>query len=384
LALATPYTFNNVGATVSVDEVNIAPPATGAQTTTGWANSTLNNTTWFKFVAPASGSVRINNTAINYNGQLGVYDVADCGDFNSSFLLVNANDNEIGGTSVAPNFTVCGLTPGSTYYILHDGSGTTGNYSVIITEIVLEAGLAQPLTQICTGEVMDLFTTISGNDASGVWSAPIAAANASITGSTFNSAGLGYQVFNFQYRMTDGCAYDSIVSQVQIFGLSSAGDDGVLTVCKNEPFNLIAGLNGNFDTGGQWYDISNNPTTSDQISSQFPGSFNFDYITGNGVCPDDSSNVVINVLNSCDWLSIEEAVFAGVQLYPNPTSGIIHIDADNVFAIEITDANGRMINSDYNTTIGTTTVDLSKVQVGVYFVTLRNEDASKVFRVVVQ
>jgi len=229
-----------------------------------------------------------------------------------------------------------------------------------------------------------LFTTISGNDASGVWSAPIAAANASITGSTFNSAGLGYQVFNFQYRMTDGCAYDSIVSQVQIFGLSSAGTDGVLTVCKNEPINLYAGLNGTVDLGGQWYDISNNPTTSDQIASQLPGSFNFDYITGNGVCPDDSSNVVVNVLNTCDWASLEEAVFAGVQLYPNPTSGIINIDADNVFAIEISDANGRMINSDYNTTIGTTTIDLSKVQVGVYFVTLRNEAASKVFRVVVQ
>jgi hypothetical protein len=384
LTLNTPYTFNNVGATVSVDEASIAPPATGAQTTTGWANSTLNNTTWFRFVAPASGSVRINNTATNYNGQLAVYDVADCGDFSSSFLMVNANDNEIDGTSLAPNFTICGLNPGDTYYILHDGSGTTGNYSVIVTEIVLEAGLAEPLTQICTGEVMDLFSTISGNDTDGVWSAPIAAANASISGSTFNSAGLGYQVFNFEYRMTDGCAYDSIVSQVQIFGLSSAGTDGMLTVCKNEPFNLIAGLGGSFDAGGQWYDISNNPTTSDQIASQFPGSFNYDYITGNGVCPDDTSNVVVTVLNSCDWASIEEAVFAGVQLYPNPTSGTIHIDADNVFAIEITDANGRMINSDYKTTIGTTTINLSKVEVGVYFVTLRNEAASKVFRVVVQ
>ena len=59
----TVYTFNNTGATVSFDESNIAPPATGAQTTDGWANSTLNNTTWYKFIAPASGSIRVNATA---------------------------------------------------------------------------------------------------------------------------------------------------------------------------------------------------------------------------------------------------------------------------------------------------------------------------------
>jgi hypothetical protein len=378
------YTLNNAGATVSVDEVNIAPPATGAQETDGWANSTLNNTVWYRFVAPPSGSVRINNTAIAYNGQLAVYDVADCGDFNANFTLVAANDNEIDGTSLAPNFTICGLTPGSTYYVLHDGTGTTGNYSISISEIVLEAGSALPLTQICYGEILDLNTTISGNDAGGVWSAPVAAVNASITGSDFNSNGLAYQTFDFQYRMTDGCAYDSIVSQVQIFAPSSAGTDGSITICKNEPVNLFNGLSGTVDLGGEWLDPSNDPTPSDIVGSPFPGSFNYDYITGNGVCPDDTSTVLVIVLSSCDENSIDEAAFAGVQLYPNPTSGIINIDADKTFNVEVTDANGRMIKKDISTTVGTTSVDLGKVQVGVYFVTLRTEDASKVYRVVVQ
>lgn len=385
LALGTAYTFNNVGATVSTDEINIAPPATGAQTTTGWANSTLNNTTWFTFVAPASGAVRINNTAVTYDGQSAVYTVADCGDFNSNFLLVAANDNEIGGTSVAPNYTICGLTAGNTYYIMHDGTGTTGNYNIMITPIVLQAGSANALTKICTGSSIDLFTTINGNDANGVWSAPVAAANASISGSTFNSTGLGYNVFNFQYRMTDGCAYDSIVSQVQVYGPSNAGTNGTLTVCKNEPVDLLSGLSGTVDVDGTWYDPSHNALAGSSIhASQFQGSFNYDYVTGNGVCPNDSSQVTVIVLNSCDFLSVDEAVFEGVQLYPNPTTGIINIDADKEFTVNVTDANGRKVKADFNSTIGTTTIDLSKVQVGVYLVTLTNESASKVFRVVVQ
>ena len=385
LMLGNTYTFDNANATVSVDEVNVAPPATGAQMTDGWANSTLNGTTWFKFIAPASGSVRINSTAINYNGQSAVYDVADCGDFNSNFILLAANDDEIDGTSAAPNYTVCGLIPNSTYYIMHDGTGTSGQYSISISEIVLQAGTAQPLTQVCTGDVIDLFTTINGNDTGGEWSAPVAAADASISGSTFNSNGLGYQVFDFQYRMTDGCAYDSIISQVQIFPPSSAGTDGTLTVCKNEPVDLLSGLGGNIDFGGTWYDPTNNPMASSLIdASAFPGSFNYDYITGNGVCPDDTSNVVVTVLATCDYLSIQEEVFAGVEVYPNPTTGILNIDADQAFEVKVTDANGRVIREAAQLAAGTSTIDLAKVQIGVYFVELSNEKATKVFRIVVQ
>jgi hypothetical protein len=391
LTLGTDYMFNNTGATVSVDETNIAPPATGAQTTTGWVNSTLNGTTWFTFVAPASGSVRVNSTANNYNGQSAVYEVGQCSDFNNNFNLLAANDDAIGGTQLSPNYTICGLTPGATYYLMHDGfNATTGNHAIRITEIVLEAGNANALAQICYGDNIDLFTTINGYDAAGTWSAPVNAVNASITGSTFNSTGLAYQTFNFQYRVTDGCAYDSIVSQVQIFAPSNAGQDGTLTVCKNEPVNLISGLNVQADLNGTWYDPSNVAMPSSQITaSAFPGSFNYDYIVGNGVCPDDTANVVLNVLSSCDYLAIEEANFSGVQVYPNPTDGIVFIATDinaGNFSYEVTDANGRVITAAVNgiTAAATSSIDLSKVEVGVYFIKLSNATADKVYRIVVQ
>lgn len=390
MANGTVYTFNNAGATVEASESTIAPPATGAQTTTGWINSTLNNTVWFTFVAPASGNIRVNNTAINYAGQAAVYETTDCGDF-ASFEMIAANDNAIGGTSVAPNFTVCGLTPGNTYYLLHDGStATTGNYSISITPINLNAGSFTDVINVCTGDTVNLFNGINGNDAGGIWTAELASAGTGLTDSLFASAGLAYQIFDFEYRLTDGCAYDTIIAQVQVFAPSSAGFDGTITVCRNEPFDLLAGLSGNIDMGGQWYDPSNNPIPSPEINaSNIPGQFNYDYITGNGVCPDDTANVLVDVDGSCNYLEITEMYFSNMTIYPNPTTDLVYISnsgSTEVFSYEVTDIDGRIIIAKNNVINGTNTeeINLKGKVTGMYMVRVYNDNAEKVFRVVVQ
>ena len=383
----TQYTFNNAGATVTPGENTIAPPATGAQTTDGWINSTLNNTTWYKFIAPPSGQMRINNTAVNYAGQAAVYSTQGCFDY-GLFTLIAANDNEIGGTSVAPNFTVCGLTPGAEYYLMIDGStATTGNYTVKMTPIVLEAGSFTNVLNVCSGDTVNLWNGIAGFDNGGVWTAELASAGTGITSDTlFASAGLAYQVFNFEYRVTDGCAFDSIVAQVEIYGPSSAGGDGTLSVCRNEPVDLLAGLTGNVDFGGTWYDPSNNAlSNSEIIASNIPGQFNFDYITGNGVCPDDTANVLVTVSASCNYLSVDEMVISSINLYPNPTSGLIYIDTDTKgeVDIEITDVEGRLVKVLSNVQLGNSvnTIDLSDKVAGIYFVRFMNTTNQKIFRI---
>lgn len=389
LQLGETYTFNNVGAGVSVNESNIAPPVTGAQETDGWANNTLNGTLWYTFTAPASGSVRINSTGLPYNGQAAVYSAISCSDFNT-FQLTAANDDAIGGTSLAPNFTVCDLTPGATYYIMYDKfDGTTGNFSLAVSAIILEGGSAGPLTSVCTGEMVDLFTTISGNDTGGDWSSSIAAVNASIQDSMFNTAGLAYQTFDLEYRVSDGCAYDSIVSQVRIYPLSNAGQDGSITACKNEPIDLLAGLNGNADLNGDWYDPSDVLIPNSQIITEnFPGQYNYDYISGNGICPDDTANVVVNVSSTCDFLSIDENALEQVNIYPNPSTGIVFIESTfstGNFDLVVTDVNGRTVQIGQNTiSAGTNSVNLKDVERGTYFFKLSTENAEKVFRIVIQ
>jgi Ig-like domain CHU_C associated/GEVED domain/Secretion system C-terminal sorting domain/SprB repeat/Fibronectin type III domain len=380
----TQYIFNNTGATTSLGENAIAPNPTGAQTTDGWINSTINGSLWYKFVAPSTGSVRINSTGRAYDGQIGVYELTNCDDFNT-FSLIAANDDEIGGISKAPNFTVCGLTPGSEYYILFDGfNGTQGEFAIKLKEIVLNAGTANPTSDICTGEDIVLFTTIAGFDNGGTWSSAIPSVNASITDSLFTSVGLAYQTFDFEYRVVDGCAYDTIISQVHIFAPSSAGLDGTITACRNQPINLFGGLNGTADLGGQWYDPSNNPTSDNVTTLNFAGNYNYDYIVGNGVCPDDTANVVVTV-TSCNHLSIDEEIFDGVSIHPNPTAGILFIESGIQFDMTITDANGRFVTTNTSAVaVGTTSVDLSTVERGVYFVNLTNGNSSKVYRVIVQ
>jgi hypothetical protein len=173
-----------------------------------------------------------------------------------------------------------------------------------------------------------------------------------------------------------------------VFGPSDAGNDGTISACRNEPINLLGGLNGVADLNGTWYDPSNNTLPNGEIiTANFPGQYNYDYIAGNGVCPDDTANVVVTVL-SCNYLSVEEAIFADVNVYPNPTTGIVYVTSsfeNGAFNLVVTDVNGRIIQVKNNTiNAENNTVNLTGVERGTYFVKLSKDSTEKVFRIVVQ
>ena len=382
----TIYTFNNTGATTQANENTIAPPATGFNTTDGWGNSAIDFTTWFTFTAPASGNMRISGKDAGFDGQMAVYEATDCSDL-TTFTLLGANDDATDFSSSAPDWVICGLTAGNTYYLMHDSysSFTTGTYSIRMEEVVAEAGTSNGIIDVCTGDTANIQSGITGFDMGGVWTEAIP--TASFSDSTFPSAGLAYQVFDFEYRVTKGCAVDSVIQQVQIYGPSSAGTDGTIDVCKNQPVDLLSGLGGNVDLGGQWYDPSNNTTPSAVTSSSIPGSFNYDYITSNGVCPSDTANVVMTVAASCDWADIDELIFGEVNVFPNPTSGLVYISnnsATEVFNYEVTDINGRVIATSNASINGSETaeVNLAKLEEGIYMIRLFNDNAEKTYRVV--
>lgn len=383
----TVYTFNGTGATVDTGESAIAPPATGCSTNDGWCNSTMTSSTWFTFDAPASGNVHISGLDAGYDGQMAVYEVTDCGDF-ATFTLLAANDDDyLGGTSLAPNFALCGLTPGNTYYLVHDPWSSTGNgiYSIQLSDFAVEAGTDNGLVNACLGDTVNLSNQISGADMGGTWTG--LTTTAGLTDSMFNTSGLAYQVFDFQYSVVQYCAMDSVLTQVQIYGPSSAGIDGTIDACKNEPINLLSGLSGNVDLGGTWYDPSNNPTSSSIVASSVAGQFNYDYITGNGICPDDTSNVIVNVLSTCDYLAVEELAFESINIHPNPTTGSLYITNEGsaeVFDYQVTDLNGKVIfkNEKAISSAETTKVDLDKLQPGMYLIRIFNENADKTYRVI--
>jgi hypothetical protein len=233
------------------------------------------------------------------------------------------------------------------------------------------------------GGLVDLNELITINDPHGAWTFspnPTTIVDDSLFNPQFVPSGM----VSVDY-VTSGCLVDTASVMITIYPPSVAGNDGAITACKNEPIDLLSGLSGTVNMGGDWYDPNNNPMPNSQIiTGTFPGQFNYDYITGNGVCPDDTSGVVITVTN-CDWLSVDENVLESVNLYPNPSTGLVYIEATlNMasFELEITDINGRVVETGSNSiTNGVTTVDLNHVQRGTYFFKLSNE---KVVRVVIQ
>jgi hypothetical protein len=374
--------YNNTGATVSAEEIGIVPPVTGAQSTTGWANNTLSHTTWFKFTAPASGNVRIDATGIAYNGQIGVYYGADCSIL-PSFTLEGANDDEIDGTSQAPNFTVCGLTPGAEYYIMHDGSGTAGNYTIEISEVSVYAGVEGEVLEICYGESVNLFLGIANYTLGGEWLATSPAVV--LQGNTFNSQDYASQTYTFNYQVSDGCAQDQATSTVVVYAAPSAGEDGSITVCLNEPFDLLMGLGGNVDLGGTWYNPSNQAIPSNlDTSSNLAGQYNYDYIVTSTICPNDSANVIVIVDGSCDYTALIDDLVGQWEIYPNPATSILSIENNSgmkITKLEVLDMNGKVVIDAKSANQLQSDLDVSQLQTGMYMIKLKldNQTLTKRF-----
>ena len=81
--------------------------------------------------------------------------------------------------------------------------------------------------------------------------------------------------------------------------------------------------------------------------------------------------------------------FHFMSLYPNPTNGLVYITNEGsteTFNYVVTDVEGRVIASQSAAINGTSTteINLKGKVTGVYMIRVFNENAEKVFRVVLQ
>lgn len=254
-----------------------------------------------------------------------------------------------------------------------------------LAERKASAGTDGTLNACQISGLVDLNSIITKDDQMGTWSFagnPLAVVNDSMFNPEFVPAGIVHVNY-----ITTGCLEDTAAAIITIYPRSNAGQDGNITGCKNEPMNLLGGLTGNVDLGGDWYNSQNQLMTTSQIMApNFPGQYNYKYITGNGICPNDTSSVVVTV-TSCNWLSVDEMALDQVNLYPNPSTGVVFIESgfSGSFNLVVMDVNGRTVSTANNAIVsGTNTVNLSNVQKGTYFFKLSNENAEKVYRVVIQ
>jgi len=274
--------------------------------------------------------------------------------------------------------------------IAFEGTNNWGRANVVDQIQILPCSIEPGIdgsANVCRAEnTVDLNQFITQGETFGYWSFP--ANETFVDGSIADVQFLPAGTYDFLYVVKTPCAADTTVASLVIYNPSSAGNDGADSVCLNEPYNLLSSLSGNIDLGGDWIDPQGNNLGFPEITaSNIPGSYNYQYITSNGVCEADTSTVLLFVDGGCDYLGLMEADLSFFELYPNPTTGIFNIqanDAEGFFSVEVTDLNGRIVRTFKNYITGNEikSVDLKNSEPGTYFVKVYNNNVFKTFRVV--
>ncbi|MEM7228891.1 MAG: hypothetical protein AAF432_08755 [Planctomycetota bacterium] len=157
LMLGETVEFSNIGATVEAGE-----PSPGEGTgegascnaINGWCSFELNldNSVWFTFVAPPSGTVRIITDGADT--QVALWDVVDCMDF-GSFVEVGANDDggsfpTTNGLAAVLEPVLC-LTPGAQYYVQVDGfsAASAPNLTILIEDVLGDDCNSNGVNDLC-------------------------------------------------------------------------------------------------------------------------------------------------------------------------------------------------------------------------------------------
>lgn len=120
-------TYAHIGLTADSLEVNpgAGTGASNCNSNDGWCSFELDvdNSAWFTFNAPASGSVTMYTDG--FDSQLAMYTATDCNDYNT-FVTIAGNDDSADDFDPGVNifgggFSISCLVPGQTYYVQVDG-----------------------------------------------------------------------------------------------------------------------------------------------------------------------------------------------------------------------------------------------------------------------
>ncbi len=127
--------YTNILGTATKAEQAIKSKNTG-DCINGWCDDQIDNSVWFKFVAPADGAVNVSTCDLaNFDTQLAVYSATDAANF-GTYTLVAAND---AGPAECSTFSdsylpIKGLKAGQTYYVMVDGfNGDAGNFDIMLS-----------------------------------------------------------------------------------------------------------------------------------------------------------------------------------------------------------------------------------------------------------
>jgi hypothetical protein len=380
--------FSNIGVTASADEVGLTIPAGASCTASnGWCSFelTITKAMWFRFTAPASGNVRINCSGTAYDGQVALFEGSCDSVPGMSFLY--GNDDAPGG-GFAPDLTVCGLTPGQEYFIMHDeyaGAGA-GTVAFELSDVPTIAGIDGNI-EVCESDTVNLMSVISSPADGGVFSYPFNPF-AVVDDTLFNASVVPDGLHAVYYVLSNACATDTAVAYVDVQESPSAGTAvDPFDACNDSPTSLWDGLTGSVEFGGSWSDDTGTGLLSGSTFNTVGipnGTYQFTYTVNNGICPAVSTTVSV-IVDDC--IGIDEHAMLDLTIYPNPNSGKFFLTNAGIttdLSVRLTDLNGKLVFAKSGTLNANDQMEIDvNVVTGVYMLNVRSNEAVNTYKVVI-
>lgn len=378
LTTGTSSVYSLLGATTQTGEV--APPASGCLVNNGWCNSTLHNTMWFTFTAPASGNVSVR--APGFDDQLAIWSTTNCANLigqatptapiGATLIAANDDDDNFGGTIDASQVNASCLTPGATYYLQLDSysaASSTSTTSIIITDLgVYDASFSGLASSYCLpASSSSLMPAVTG----GVFT--VSGSTTTVTSFTPSTAG----TFTVTYNNVSTACMTSSTTIVANTPSVAAASNSTLS-CDGAPVVLTASTSATSYTwmpsGGNGLTANVSPTTTTVYT----------VTVADGACT--ASATVTQNVNTCT--SLQTLTSNTANMYPNPNTGLVNIalsaDLMNGSSIVVYDALGKLVLSQ-NLTNEVNAINTSKLEAGIYMYTIINNNQTvKVGRMIKQ
>jgi len=96
---------------------------------------------------------------------------------------------------------------------------------------------------------------------------------------------------------------------------------------------------------------------------------------------DRTQNITVDICTGVN----ENTSFNNVNIYPNPTNGLVHINLRNnngSINYTISTIEGRIVNQESNVTTNKMTVNLNNESKGIYFLRIEDNTSSKVYKII--
>ncbi len=304
-------------------------------------------------------------------------------DFTNVIYTDTVSNDEFQDTTVNLSALV-----GDVYIAFHIPNGTLAGWGLYIDDVCIN--ICTPVAgtdgsaDVCRSEgTINLNDVITSQYTTGTWY--FNGNQSLIDDSILNVSILADGTYNLNYVVVGACTSDTTVATINIFNPSSAGVNGLINACKNQPIDLFGALSGNVDFGGTWYKPNGTAMTGSYFTTgTLMGQQVYKYIVSNGICDADTAEVTVNITN-CDYAGVEEVTLLNnVVIAPNPSNGTFQITGipGTGFTYEIHDLNGRLVKVAEKITSSQTTVNISSVENGVYLVRISGESSEKVIRVI--